>query len=399
MTIVERAREGFDKIAPEGSTLRRRWPMAALGGGALAVVLGGALAFANKADKDEPAQTAEPVAQVVTAIAVSERNFMGRATVSGEARPVQDVQVFAPPGGLRISEVLVEAGDYVAAGQALARLDAGVAEAQLRGAEAVMQEAKVEETRTAGEYARALAIADSGALSQEAIATRKAAAESAAARMGAQMAALAEVKARLQGGFVRAPVAGLVLERTARVGEFADQRALFRIAGGNRLEVAAEVSEADILSLRKGQSAQFHLSDGSIVTGTLRRPPVAIDSQTRTGQALFDLPRDSRIRSGMYLRGEVVIDQRLALAVPQAAVSYSSGKPSVFVLSEDNRARQVDVVLGARDGEWVAVVQGLTQGKRIAAAGGGLLQDGDRIRSVAAEAIAPAPSAGKAERG
>lgn len=399
MTFLEHARQGFDKVAPVGSVLRRRWPMAAMGTGALAVVLTGAIAFANRGDQTQSEQAAEPVAQVVTAIKVAERSFAGRATVSGEARPVQDVQVFAPAGGLRISEVLVDAGDNVVAGQPLARLDAGVAEAQLRAAEALMQEAKVEETRAAGDYARALAIADSGALSQEAIATRKAAADAAAARLAAQMAALAEVNARLQGGFVRAPVAGLVLERTARVGEFADQRALFRIAGGNRLEVAAEVSEGDVLSLRKGQRAQFHLSDGTIVEGVLRRPPVAIDSQRRTGEALFDLPRDSRIRSGMYLRGEVVVDQRMALAAPMAAVSYALGKPSVFVLGQDNRAHRVEVVLGARDGDWVAVTEGLTSGQQIAAAGGGLLQDGDRIRSVFASTVAPVATGRDAERG
>ncbi len=399
MTMLERAQMGFEKIAPEGSSLRRHWPMAAAGGGALAVLLTGTIAFANLGAKPKEEEKVEPVAQVVTALAVEEREFAGRANVSGEVRPVQDVQVFAPAGGLRISEVLVDAGDYVAAGQPLARLDAGVAEAQLRAAEALMQEAKVEETRAAGDYARALAIADSGALSLEAIATRKAAADAAAARMGAQMAALSEVKARLQGGFVRAPVAGMVLERSARVGEFADQRALFRIAGGNRLEVAAEVSEADVLALRKGQQAEFRLSDGSRVTGTLRRPPVAIDSQRRTGEALFDLPRDARIRSGMYLRGEVVVDQRLALAAPLAAVSYSTGKPSVFVLSADDHARQVEVLLGPRDGDWVAIVDGLDPGQRIAAAGGGLLQDGDLIRSVEADGSVPASGTKPAKRG
>lgn len=398
MTLIEQARQGLDKIAPEGSALRRRWPLAAAGGGALVIALTGALAFANRTDSADAEKAAEPETQVVTSIAVSERSFTGRATVSGEARPVDDIQVFAPVAGVRITQVLVDAGDYVQAGQPLARLDAGVAQAQLRAAEALMEEAKVEETRAAGDYARALAIEDSGALSQEAIAARKASANAASARMAAQMAALAEVNARLQGGFVRAPAAGMVLTRTARVGEFADQRALFRIAGANRLEVAAEVSEADVLALKKGQRAQFRLSDGSTVTGTLRRPPVAIDSQRRTGEALFDLPRDTRIRSGMYLRGEVVIDQRMALAAPQTAVSYSTGKPSVFVLSQDNRARQIEVVLGPREGDWVAVLDGLDPGQMIAAAGGGLLQDGDRVRSVAASA-APASTGKTAERG
>ncbi|HXI86061.1 MAG TPA: efflux RND transporter periplasmic adaptor subunit, partial [Parvularculaceae bacterium] len=233
------------------------------------------------------------------------------------------------------------------------------------------------------------------ALSKEEIATRRAAAESAKAQLAARKAALEQLKARVQGGYVRAPAAGLIIERNARVGEMADSQALFRIVGDDRLEVAAAVAEPDILSLKAGQTATFTTSDDAVVEATLRVAPVAVDSRTRTGEALFDLPKDANIRSGMYLRGEVIVDQSMALGVPQAAVSYATGSPSVFVI-ENGVVHQRPVTIGARTGDFVAVLSGLQEGEVVAAAGGAFLLDGDSVRTVSADAAASAAGADNA---
>jgi HlyD family secretion protein len=338
-------------------------------------------------------------AQLITAAPVERRAFSRMAPVSGEARPVNDVRVFAPANGVRVAEVIADIGDVVKAGDPLARLEAGVAEAQTRAAQAQMQEARVEQARTAAEYARARDIADSGALSKEAIDARRAAAEAAAARYAAQRAAFTEVSTRMQGGFVRAPVSGLVIERNARVGEFADQKALFRIVGDNRLEVAAQVAESDILALKNGHTAIFRTSDGTSVEGSLRRPPVAINPETRTGEALFDLPADGPVRAGMYLRGEVAVEKGQTLSVPQTAISYATGTPSVFVV-ENGRARRAAVELGGRAGDYVAVISGLKEGDIVAASGGAFLQDGDAVRTPGEAEPAPkkAESAARKKR-
>ena len=337
----------------------------------------------------------EPNIQLVTAITVEPREFKKTAPVSGEARPVHDIRVFAPQTGARIAEVLAEIGDEVKEGQPLARLDAGLVEAQIDEAEAQVRTAEIEAKRAADEYARIGPDEKDAALSKEEIATRRAAAESAKAQLAARKAALEQLKARVQGGYVRAPAAGLIIERNARVGEMADSQALFRIVGDDRLEVAAAVAEPDILSLKAGQTATFTTSDDAVVEATLRVAPVAVDSRTRTGEALFDLPKDANIRSGMYLRGEVIVDQSMALGVPQAAVSYATGSPSVFVI-ENGVVHQRPVTIGARTGDFVAVLSGLQEGEVVAAAGGAFLLDGDSVRTVSADAAASAAGADNA---
>jgi RND family efflux transporter MFP subunit len=327
----------------------------------------------------EANKPADQNTQLVTVVRAEPREFVRTALVSGQVRPVADVNVYATATGVRISDVLVDIGDMVEEGQPLAKLDSGVADAQILAAQAQYQEAKIEQARAAEEYARVKPIADTGALSKEEIETRRAAAAAADARLAAQKAAFEQVKARLQGGYVRAPAAGLVIERNAKIGEVADQKALFRIVGGNRLEVAAAVSEKDIQSLKAGQSATFTTGDGDKVKATLRRPAVAIDPQKGTGEALFDLPADTTVRTGMYLRGEVELEKDAFIAAPQTAISYATGEPSLFVI-KDGKAILTPVTLGARNGNFVAITSGVAAGDKIAASGGAFLLDGDSVR-------------------
>lgn len=373
----------IDAAEDRPKTRRRRWPFAVAAGVVLAVGAGAFLMKPkNAAEGEADAAKTEASDQLVTAVAVTSREFLRTAPVSGEARPYRDIRVFAPMANVRVMEVMAEIGDVVDEGQPLARLDTEVVNAQVQQAEAEVRQATIEQKRTEEEWNRIDPIADEAALSQEEIATRRAAADAAKARLSAQKAALNQIEARVQGGFIRAPAAGLVIERNARVGEMADSQALFRIVGEGRLEVAAAVSERDILALQAGQVAIFTTSDGKKVEATLRVPAVAVDSKARTGEALFDLPKDADIRAGMYLRGEVVVEKTRALAVPVGAISYATGSPSVFVIA-DGKAHLTPVTLGAKTGDYVAVVSGLKEGETVAAAGGAFLLDGDSVRTTA----------------
>jgi RND family efflux transporter MFP subunit len=336
--------------------------------------------------------------QTVSIAIVQPEPFQRRVALSGEARPRRDVRVFAPAQGVRVLELLVEQGDYVKKGQALARLDTALIEAQGASQLAAVKEAEAAEVRTVGAFNRAESIKDSGALSAEQLASRYADAEAAKARLAQARAVYDEWTARTQGGYVRAPSAGLVIERPAVLGQSVDGQTLFRIVADNALEVAAEVAEADMLALKVGQKATFRMVDEGQVTAILRRPPPAIDSRTRTGTALFDLPRDPRLRAGMFLRGQVELPQVRALAVPQQAVSYADGQAFVFVIDAHDRARRTSVTLGDRGGDNVMIKNGLSAGARVALAGAAFLQDGDLVRPATpvqpAEAARPAAEKG-----
>lgn len=376
---------------------RRRKVLLMLGGAIVAAIV--LLAILSRIGGDDAVHQPVSSAQAVSVITVQAQSFSPRIALNGEARPVRDIQVAAPATGVRILEILVDEGDTVRAGQPMARLDTSLAQAQIRAAQASVAEAQSAAVRARGEYERAESIRDSGALSTEAIEARRAAAVAADARLAAARAQMQEVNARLGGGYVRAPAAGLVIRRTAEIGRDVDGQVLFRIAAGNDLEVAAQVAEADALALAVGQRATFTLVDGSTVDATLRRGPASIDSRTRTGEALFSLPHGTRVRAGMFLRGEAQLPPRSVIAAPQSSILFDAGQAYVFVVQtvrEPGReepkyvARRVNVALGGRDGEQVEIVSGLNVNRRIVGAGAAFLQDGDEVRLLN-EPPSPAP--------
>lgn len=334
-------------------------------------------------------------AQSVTVAPVAMSAFRTVLSIAGEARPRNDVRVYAPAQGVRIVQLLADEGDVVRAGQALARLDTNLATAQTSAAAAQVAEAQAAATRSTAAAERADALKDSGALSLEAIEARRADAQAAQARLRAARAQLAEVNARLQGGYVRAPAGGVVLSRTAQLGAPVDGQPLFRIAGGGDLEVAVEVGEADMLAMKQGQLALFRLVDGTEVQGRLRRGAASIDSRTRTGSVVFDLPRDRAIRPGMFVRGEAALPPQSLLSVPQTAVVYDKGEAYVFVVDAQNKAQRMKVRLGARSDDRVAVMEGLQAGQSVVAGGAAFLRTGDAVRPVQANAPAQ-PVAGAA---
>lgn len=387
--VLDRATDGLDAKA------RRRRIILLIGGGLVLAIA--VIAVLSRMGGDEAGTAAGPVntAQAVSVINVQSSSFQPTVALNGEARPVRDIQVAAPASGVRILEILVDEGDTVREGQPMARLDANVATAQTRAAQAQVANAEATAVRARGDYERAESIRDSGALSTEAIEARRAAAVAADAQLAAARANLQEVNARLgSGGYVRAPAAGLVIDRTAEVGRDVQGQVLFRIAAGNQLEVDARVAEEDALKLQEGQAATFTLVDGSTVNATLRRLPASINSQTRTGEALFSLPMGTRVRAGMFLRGEARLAPRNVIAVPQTALLYDNGQGYVFVVDQQNRVHRRNVDAGARNGDLVEIRSGLELNQRIVASGAAFLQDGDPVQPLAAaRQAAPAASA------
>jgi RND family efflux transporter MFP subunit len=378
--------------AERAAATRRRWRLVRLAGIALAAVAVVIFLVTHFLTEGAPPQTAAvSTTQVVSVATVSQHGFTPDVALLGEVRPKRDIHVFAPASGVRVLQLLADEGDMVRAGQPLARLDTAVSNAQTTAAQANVAGAESDALRARDEYQRAESIRDSGALSSEQIEQRHAASIAAEAKLAAARAQLAEINARLGGGYVRAPVSGLVIARSVTLGAMVDQQEMFRIAGDNQLEVSARVSETDMLALAPAQHATFRLADGSIVQGTLSRLPASIDDHTRTGEALFDLPGDTRVRAGMHLSGEVDLQQREALAVPQDAIRYEDNHAFVFVVGDHDIVRKTYISLGARQGDEVEVTGGLNNGARVVGAGAAFLRDRDAIR--------PADARGAAQHG
>lgn len=161
----------------------------------------------------------------------------------GRIEPHQGVFQLAGPSELAVvSELLVEEGDQVAAGQVLARLDTHA-----------VKQAEVQRVEVALSHAQRV-LDRQQALKQSSFQS-EAALDEAQRDLEIFQADLIAAKAQLERAMIRAPVAGQVLAVHARAGERIGAQGLLELGQTQRMYVVAEVYETDIGQVAEGQSA------------------------------------------------------------------------------------------------------------------------------------------------
>lgn len=213
-------------------------PLAAL---ALAFVL---LSACSREADTTGGNPAALVAPTVSVTRVVELPIAESLTASGVLLPREEAAVGPEVPGYQVAEVLVEEGAQVTKGQALARLDAALLQARIQQARAALAQSTAVAEQARAEAERVKDFDTKGAMSIEQIAARRYQARTADAAVGVARAQLDELLTQEKRLLVRAPVAGIVLERSVRPGDVASlSQPMFRIARDGLIELDAEVPE------------------------------------------------------------------------------------------------------------------------------------------------------------
>jgi HlyD family secretion protein len=362
---------------------------------------------------------AAAIAPAVTVVPAEDREIVERAVVTGTLVPRDEILVSPEVEGLRITELLVEEGDRVTKGQVLARLslemiatqEASNAAAIARAEAAIVQarsqivqaEAANLEARQALERAQALAKtgnATAAVLEQRVSAAQGAEGRLAAAKGGLQSAqadlataraAGAEIALRRARTDIRAPEAGIVNRRTARIGATASAAGepLFRLIARGEIELEGEVPETSLARIQVGNPASLDLDDGRQLRGKVRRVYPEVDRATRLGKVRIRLGEDPALRIGAFARGNVEVARRTGVAVPVSSLLYAAdGRASVLV-AKDGRVEARAVTTGLSAEGFTEIRSGVAAGENVVARAGSFLRDGDRVRAVPATTTKP----------
>ncbi|SOR32623.1 RND efflux transporter, MFP subunit (fragment) [Methylorubrum extorquens] len=213
-----------------------------------------------------------------------------------------------------------------------------------------------------------------------------------------------ELELRLARTEIRAPEAGIVSRRTARVGmaTSASAEPLFRLIARGEIELEAEVIETKLPLLREGAPAFIEIGEGERVTGSVRAVYPEVDKASRLGKVRVRLDPDPRLRIGTFARGAVELARTRGVTVPQASVLYGGGKRSSVLVVAEDKVESREVRTGLSDDDDIEIRSGLAEGERVVARAGSFLRDGDRVRPVslarqgqtpAAVSAAPSPQA------
>ena len=363
----------------------------------------------TQSQAQSPAQAQRP-ALSVTLTAPEPADWPRILTAYGNIVAQQEAVIGPELSGYRLTKVLVDVGDRVTKGQLLARVSDEVVAAELAQSRAAVEEAqaRLAEARADADRARTRRVEESGALSAQQINQFLAGEQSALARLSAARAKVQADELRLSQTRILAPEDGVISARTATVGSLAQPGSeLFRMILGGRLEWRAQVTALELAQVAPGMAAALippQSAPGAApnaapgehplerVEGRVRMVAPTLDPQTRYALVYVDLPAESPLRAGMFVRGELAVGQAKALTLPQSAVVLREGFAYVFQVGGDGRVGEVKVELGRRVDDRVEIIRGVTAEMQVVATGAGFLADGDLVRVV----DAPPPPKGLA---
>jgi RND family efflux transporter MFP subunit len=350
----------------------------------LVLGLTGSLALAQ--DKADPAKAASPrPAMTVTVVQAQTQNLSQRLTANGTVAAWQEASIGAEIGGLRLTEVRVNVGDQVKAGQVLAVFATDTVVAGINQAKAALNEAKAVASETQANADRARALQPSGVISAQQFNQYLTAEATAKARVESAQAALAVQELLLRQTQVKAPDNGVISARTASVGAVLGVGTeLFRLVRGNRLEWRADLVSSELFRIKAGQKVRISTPPQGEVNGTVRMVAPTVDVQNRTGVVYVDLPASALgvLKPGMFARGEFEFGSTAARLLPQQSVVMRDGFQQVFVLGADQRVSLHKVSVGRRQGELLEITQGLPENAKVVVRGAGFLTAGDLVKVV-----------------
>jgi RND family efflux transporter MFP subunit len=374
----------------------------------LAAACGGASSAAPRASADAATKT-------VKVIRLQPTTLNRTVTVTGTLAADEQVTLSLKVTG-RLEEMLVDLGSQVRRGQPIARLTPTDFNLRLRQAEAALQQARARlgldplaevdtiDIERTSIVRQAVASRTEAQRRRERVATfvergisARADLETADAELeiseGRYQDAIEEVRNRqailsqrqselalarqqLDDTVLRSPIDGIVRERLAFAGEYrAAGTPIVTVVRQHPLRLQLAVPERAAGSVRVGQRVSVTSEgDTTVYEGRVSRLSPSIAEGTRTLPIEAEIPNpDGRLRPGTFAKAEIVTGDAPALVVPHDALVVFAGVEKVLVV-KDGKAHELRVRTGARLGDQVELIDGVSAGDIVITTPGGLAE-------------------------
>ena len=314
----------------------------------------------------------------VNTVVVQKQSWQELLTSVGSLEAVEGVMVTAELTG-KVVQIAFEPGKMVRAGDLLVQQDISSEKAQLRGAEAALELARVNVERM------------KKLLADETIAQSQY--DNAAAQFKEARAQVDNIRATIDKKTIRAPFAGRLGIRLVNLGQTLNEGdQIVSLQSLNPIFVNFSLPQQELAQIRLGLKVQVttDVLPGEIVEGKITAINSQVDSSTRSiGVQGTVANSQEHLRPGMFVKVAVVLPvQNQVLAIPSTAVLYAPYGDSVFVVEEEKSetngqhgkiVRQQFVRLGEKRGDFVSVVSGLKEGETVVSTGAFKLRNGQAV--------------------
>lgn len=271
-----------------------------------------------------------------------------------------------------VTDLLVEEGDTVRAGQAMLLLEDEAQRTALKRVESQLERSRLE-------YERQKRLFEQDLISEQAY-------NQARYDMEQLELALEDAERELGYATVAAPISGIVTERLINVGDHVETHAkLFEIVDFDSIVARVFVPERQLAGLFVGQPARVMAQSlvGSREAAIERISPV-VDPQSGTVKVTLGIPGNQGLLPGMYVEVDLVAAAlEDTLLAPKRALVYDQEQVFVFRVAQGDdgpRAERLLVRILIESEDVVHLEGDLADGERLIVAGQAGLKDGARVR-------------------
>ena len=333
------------------------------------------------------ANAPKPAPATVSTIKVEPLDWQPQITAVANLTAVNGVDVTNQVAGI-VSEILVESGSVVKAGDEIIKLNSDPDQAQLRS------------LRAASELSAVTLKRDQTLLSQRV--TSQSTIDTEMANLKSKTALAQQQESLIAQKTIRAPFAGKVGVMKINLGQYLSPgAAIVTLQDLSAMHADFLVPQDQIAELAVGQSVNVVLDafPGRKFPGAVAAIDAKVDPNTRnlTVRATISNPGEL-LRPGMFVRAIVDIgNKQQRLTLPQTAITYNSYGTTVFVLRPAQQAasgptgqppavaasglvaQQIFVTTGDSRGDQVAIVKGLEAGQEVVTSGQLKLKSGTPV--------------------
>jgi len=178
---------------------------------------------------------------------------------------------------------------------------------------------------------------------------------------------------------LKAPIDGVIIERTATAGELADKsKTIYTISDPTQLWAVAEVKERDIAAVKLGQDAAF--TTLAFPDERFHGKVILIGNEVEAGSRTVEVRiavdnADGRLKAGMFADVEIVttiLDN--VLLISDSALETDGENQIVFVALDEKKFEKRVVKLGLEQSGRVQILDGVKAGEKIVTIGGFILK-------------------------
>ena len=308
--------------------------------------------------------------------------------ITGKIEPRNEVNIKPQISGI-ITELYKEPGDYVNAGDVIAKVkvipDMGQlssAEARVRLAEINLKQAQIDYDREENLYNMKLVSADEYDKVKQSLHQAKEEKVAAIDALQVVRDGVSKSNASASSTLIRSTISGRILDIPVKVGNmvilsnnFNDGTTIASVANMNDLIFRGNIDETEVGQLVNDMPMKITigaLQDLKFDANLEYISPKAVENNGANQfeiKAAVKLAEGSQIRSGYSANAEIVLSSaHKVLSVPESAIEFSGDSTFVYIIKgegKDKTYERTQVTTGLSDGVNIEIKKGVTQKDKV----------------------------------